>query len=655
MSPLLAALGVLIACGMLALLLARKESLAASCGAAGPVVALCLALPPALAVAGGGAPLSVRARWALPLAELHLELDALSAVFLLLILGIGAASAVYGVGYLRGTRGPLARGAAWLFLNLLLASMAVLVLARHAMLFLLAWETMALVSFLLVAFDYDRREVRSAAWTYLVAAHLGSLLLLPMFFLLARASGSFDFTSFGRGLSPPAAAACFALAVVGFGTKAGLVPFHVWLPEAHPAAPAHVSALLSAVMIKTGVYGLLRMLPFIGEPPLWWGWTLVALGMASAVLGVLFALAQRDLKRMLAYSSIENIGLVTIGLGIGWMGRAVGSHEVATLGFTAALLHVVNHALFKGVLFLGAGSVVHGTGTADMDRLGGLIRRQPATARAFLAGSLAICGLPPWNGFASELLIMLACLVAAVRMPAEVAVPAAAALTLTAAAGTLALAGFTRAFGIMFLGEPRTEAARTAHEAPLSMRAPMAVLGAACLLAGVAAPLLAARLGPALGSAGVRAEALQAVLAPLLPATIAGVALAVVAAAVALARRHLLRGREVRTSLTWDCGYAEPSSRMQYTASSFSQPIVDLCVSLLRTRKKLAPPEIHFPERAHLETETPDIGREEIYEPLFEGAERVLRRIRILQHGRLQVYVLGVVVTLVVLLLWHVR
>jgi hydrogenase-4 component B len=337
------------------------------------------------------------------------------------------------------------------------------------------------------------------------------------------------------------------------------------------------------------------------------------------------------------------------------MGRAVGSREVAALGFTAALLHVVNHALFKGVLFLGAGSVVHGTGTADMDRLGGLIRRQPATARAFLAGSLAICGLPPWNGFASELLIMLACLVAAVRMPAEGAVPAAAALALTAAVGALALAGFTRAFGILFLGEPRTEAAQTAHEAPLSMRVPMAVLGGACLLAGIAAPVLAPRLGPALGSAGVRAEALQAILAPLLPATIAGVALVVVVVAVALARQQLLRGREVRTSLTWDCGYAEPSSRMQYTASSFSQPIVDLCVSLLRTRKTLAAPEIHFPDTAHLETETPDIGREEIYEPLFEGAERMLRRIRILQHGRVQVYVLGVVVTLVVLLLWHVR
>jgi hydrogenase-4 component B len=655
MIAVLAALLVLVACGFLALALARREGLAAVIGPAGPVVALGLAGPPAFAVAGGGAPLSIRAQWALPLAELHLELDPLSAVFLLLILGVGAASAVYGVGYLRGRRGPLARGAAWLFLNLLLASMGVLVLARHAVLFLLAWETMALVSFLLVAFDHDRREVRSAAWTYLVAAHLGSLLLLPMFFLLARAGGSLDFTSFGRGLSPSAAAACFALAVVGFGTKAGLVPFHVWLPEAHPAAPAHVSALLSAVMIKVGVYGLLRVLPLLGEPPLWWGFTLLALGMASAILGVLFALAQRDLKRMLAYSSIENIGLVTIALGIGWMGRSIGSREVAALGFAAALLHVVNHALFKGVLFLSAGSVVHGAGTADMDRLGGLIRRQPATARAFLAGSLAICGLPPWNGFASELLIMLACLVAAVRMPAEVAVPAAAALALTAAVGALALAGFTRAFGILFLGEPRTEAARTAHEAPLSMKAPMAVLGAACLLAGIAAPALAPRLGPALGGAGVGAEALQAALAPLLPATIAGFALAVVVAAVAFARQQLLRGREVRASLTWDCGYAEPSSRMQYTASSFSQPIVDLCVSLLRTRKKLAPPDIHFPERAHLETETPDIGREGIYEPLFEGAERTLHRIRILQHGRLQAYVLGVVLTLVVLLLWHVR
>jgi hydrogenase-4 component B len=655
MNSLLAALAALAIAGALALISARSPRRCAFFGAAGPVLACLLAAAPTLAVLTGGPSLSARWPWSWPFVSIALGLDPLSGVFLAVILILGAVTAVYGVGYLRemGTSG--ARAVAWFFFNLLLASMVLVVLARNGLVFLVAWETMALTSFFLIAFDHERREVRRAAWTYLVATHLGSLFLLPLFFILGQPSASLDFGGFSATLAPGLASACFLLAVVGFGTKAGLMPFHVWLPEAHPAAPSHVSALLSAVMIKMGIYGLLRMLTFLGEPPLWWGWLLVGLGGASALLGILFALAQHDLKRLLAFSSVENVGIVFIGLGVGVIGRSVGDADVAALGFAGALLHVVNHALFKGLLFLGAGSVLHATGTAEVDALGGLARRQPLTAATFLVGSVAICGLPPLCGFLSEFLIYWGALDGVVRLAGPAAMPLAALVPILAAVGGLALACFTKAFGIAFLGEARSAGAAAAHEAPPSMRAGLVFLAASCVAVGLAGPfvlgplaLAIAPLTPASAVLPMAATVLWRII--VIAATLAGLVLA-----LALTRRLLLRRRDVRTELTWDCGYAAPTPRMQYTGSSFSQPVVDLYVSLLRTRKRIAAPEIHFPDAARLETETRDVGREEIYEPLFEGAERLLKRMRILQHGRVQVYVLSMVLTLVILLLWHVR
>ena len=655
---LVLALAALTASGLLALVTTRRPRLAALCGVAGPLVAWVLAITPMLSVLAGGQSLSAEWSWTWPLVALSLGLDPLSALFLAVILTLGMATAVYGVGYLREARTPTARGLAWFFFNLLLATMAVVVLARDAVVFLIAWETMALASFFLIAFEHDRREVRRAAWIYFIATHLGSLFLLPLFFLLGQPRASFAFASFGVQLAPGAASVCFLLALVGFGTKAGLMPFHVWLPEAHPVAPSHVSALLSAVMIKMGIYGLLRVLTFLGAPPLWWGWLLLALGGTSALLGVLFALAQHDLKRLLAYHSIENIGIIVLGLGAGVTGIAVGAPRVAALGFSGALLHVVNHALFKGLLFLGAGSVLHATGTAEIDELGGLMRHMPTTATTFLVGAVAISGLPPLNGFVSELLVYWSALVGMTTLPAAAAIPLAALIGVLAASGGLALACFTKAFGIVFLGLPRSAKVATSHEAPRAMRMPMLWLALACLGLGVTGALVVPRLSAVVSLFAAGPEAVSALNdgGMLLWRTTAVAAGALgLAVALALVRLLLLRHREVRQASTWDCGYAAPSPTMQYTASSFAQPIVDLYVSLLRTRKRIAAPEIHFPDAARLETETRDISREGIYEPLFEGAERLLKRMRILQHGRVQVYVLSLVLTLVILLLWNVR
>jgi formate hydrogenlyase subunit 3/multisubunit Na+/H+ antiporter MnhD subunit len=656
MTAILGALALLAAGAVAAAAFRRRPRVAAVLGALAPAGALALVLVPCARVLGGEAPESMVLAWPAPLGSVSLGLDALSAFFLLVVLAIGALAAVYGVGYLRDDPGPRA-GLSWCFFDVLVASMAVVVLARQAILFLLAWETMGLSSFLLVAYHHERAEARRAAWTYLVAMHLGGCFLIAMFFVLAQGAGSFDFARFGQGLTPAAATACFLLAVVGFGTKAGLMPFHVWLPEAHPAAPSHVSGLMSGVMIKTGIYGIARVLLLLGPPKLSWGLLLLALGGASALLGVLFALAQHDLKRLLAYHSVENVGIIVLGLGVGVTGLAMDSPAVAALGFAGGLLHVLNHALFKALLFFGAGSVLRATGTGEIDELGGLMRRLPVTATTFLVGSVAISGLPPFNGFVSELLVYWGGFSGASALAAPAAVPLGAVIAVLGAVGGLALACFTKAFGIVFLGLPRSSRGQAAGEAPSSMLVPMVVLAAACLVlglgGGLAVPALQGLVSEFVGEAA-RQPLRDAGLVLSRVALVAGGTIGLVAL-LALARRLLLRGRDVREAVTWDCGYVAPSPTMQYTASSFAQPIVGLFRSLLGTRKRVSSPEIHFPDSAHLETETPDLGREGIYEPLVESAGGALRRILILQHGRLHVYVLGLVVTLLALLLWQVR
>ena len=520
------------------------------------------------------------------------------------------------------------------------------------MLFLFAWETMTLSSYFLVTFEHEQDTVRQAGWTYLVASHLGTAFLLAMFVLLGRAGGSLDFDHF----SSANAGALFVLALVGFGTKAGFMPLHVWLPEAHPAAPSHVSALMSGVMIKMGIYGLLRTLTYLGPPPIWWGRVLIAIGLTSGVLGVLFALAQHDLKRLLAYHSVENIGIIALGLGIGLLGVSNHSPVLAVLGFGGALLHVLNHALFKGLLFLGAGSVLHGASTLEIDHLGGLAKRMPWTATTFLVGAVAISGLPPLNGFVSEFLIYLGAL-NGVTLHAGVAVPLLVTIAALALIGGLAAACFTKAFGVVFLGQPRAEHAAQAQESGAAMRWPMVLLAAACVLIGLCAPLALRPLPGVIHLlSGLPSQAITEQLAgaahPLRFLIAASAALLVLIAALAWLRRRLLAGRTVDQSVTWDCGYAQPTPRMQYTASSFAQPLMTLFAPLLRTRRKLAAPEGYFPHAASLTTATPDVARTALYEPVFSGVGWVLARLRWLQHGRIQLYVLYIALTLLVLLLW---
>ncbi len=658
MNLLLAALGVLLGSGFLALVAWRSWRLSTLFGAGGAVVGGVLGAVPALAVLAGGEVSSLRLAWQVPYGSFFLEIDALSAWFLLTVLAVCTLAAIYGSQYLRAYADQKSLGPPWFFFNLLTASMVLVLSARNGVLFLVAWEVMSLASFFLVTFDDEKDSVRQAGWIYLVATHLGTAFLLVLFILLGRQGGSLDFDTFTAGPGPWSAGLLFLLALVGFGTKAGFLPLHVWLPEAHPAAPSHVSAVMSGVMIKTGIYGLVRTLTFLGPPPAWWGWTMIGIGLTSGILGVLFALAQHDLKRLLAYHSVENIGIIALGLGIGLVGQSSDLPAIAVLGYAGALLHVVNHALFKGLLFLGAGAVLHGTGTTDMEELGGLQKKMPVTALTFLIGAAAISGLPPLNGFASEFLIFLGAFAGSTQADSLRALPLLVGIAGLALIGGLAAACFAKAFGIVFLGLPRSHQAETAHAPGNWMRWPMIVMAAGCIFIGLFAPLVVGMLVPVIqivsGVSGGRiAEQLGTASGLLGKISLAAGILIALVVGLTWLRWRLLRGRSVAESETWGCGYARPTARMQYTASSFAWPFTNWFRTLLRTRKQQPTLRAYFPPEEELATETPAVWQESFYRPLFLGVRAALARLRWLQHGRVQVYVLYIALTIFVLLIWY--
>ena len=654
----LAAVVLLLASGGAAWLTQRSFRWSTGCAVSGAVTASALGVVPAMRVLLGAPPELLHLPWNVPYGAFFVEVDALSAFFLLPIFVLSALAAVYGVEYLRAYRATHSVGGSWFFFNVLVASMVLVVIARNAVLFLVAWEVMALASFFLVTFEDEKEDVRDAGWVYLVATHLGTAFLLALFTLLGSTSGSLDFDHFSVAASQ--AGLLFVLALIGFGAKAGFMPLHVWLPEAHPAAPSHVSALMSAVMIKTGIYGLLRMLTFLhasAAPPLWWGCLLCGVGLLSGVLGILFALAQRDLKRILAYSSVENIGLIGLGLGVGLLGLSAGSPTLAVLGFAGGLLHVWNHAAFKGLLFFAAGAVAHASGTRDVEQLGGLLKRLPWTGTLFLTGAAAICGLPPLNGFVSEFLIYTAALHGVTAGATVIATPVIIVLVGLALIGGLAAAGFTRTFGITFLGEPRGEAGAHAHEPGAAMRYPMLLLAACCVLLGLFAPVVIDNLTILLATvSGLSVDLVRGNVAPAVRlislVAAAGAAFLVLLTILAGLRLALLSSRRVGAADTWDCGYAWPTARMQYSASSFAQPLTDLFGPLLQTRRHVTAPQGFFPRTAALGTETPDLTTEYFYRPAFTRIGRGLAALRWLQHGRLHLYVLYIALTLLVLLVW---
>lgn len=587
------------------------------------------------------------------LGPLNVGIDPLSAFFLLCIFLIGGLSAVYGAGYLRGHAGE--KRLAWTAMNfnLLLASMVVIVLARDAILFLVGWEIMSVSSFFLVTYDSEHENVRRAGLVYLAASHASVLFLFLLFVVLSIPTGQFDFAVFSTKLPTQGMASLsFLLAVAGFGIKAGFWPLHFWLPSAHPAAPSHVSALMSGVMIKMGIYGLLRTFDFLGAPQVWWGGLLLGLGALSGVLGVLHALAQNDLKRLLAYSSVENIGIIVMGLGVGLLGRCFHNSTVAFLGFAGGLLHVLNHGLFKSLLFQSAGSVLYATGTREMNHLGGLYKKMPHTGLTFLIGAVAISGLPPLNGFVSEYLIYVGAFRSLTGVPMSGSLPAIVVIVALALIGALATASFVKAFGVVFLGELRLKEAVKVHEVPWLMRAPQMIGAALCVILGLGAVFTV----QIVSSAAMQLAKLDAVppqtLAPPMYLVVISLTLVALVGGLALLRWLILRKRDVNAGPTWGCGYSAPTPRMQYTATSFARPALSPFLLVFRRSVHSRPSHEPFSPTASYDEHLDDWSANIVDRMVFRFSG-FLDSIAFLQHGRVQLYLSYVLATMIALLIWQ--
>jgi formate hydrogenlyase subunit 3/multisubunit Na+/H+ antiporter MnhD subunit len=651
------ALLVLCAGGLAALASSARPRVALLTGSAAAAAASALGLAAALRALAGGAPEALRRGWGAQWAELHLRLDPLSAFFLAALFAVALPASIYGASYLRPSLGRRSMGLFVLAFDLLLAAIAVVFTARDAILFLVAWEVMTVTSFALVVLEHERADVRRAGLVYLVASHLGAALLIALLVLLGRHAGSFDMDRLEAARATVAApGALFALAALGFGTKAGLVPLHVWLPEAHPAAPSHVSALLSAVMIKTGVYGLLRALSFLPPAPAGWGYALAAAGALSGLVAIALAVAQRDLKRALAYSSVENMGIVALGLGLGLVATARGAGAVALLAFSGALLHVWNHALMKALAFLGAGALVHASHTRDLERMGGLLRRLPTTGALFLVAACALAALPPLNGFASEWLVYMGLLGQAARATGAESLVALLGVTCLALTGAVAAIAFTRLAGIALLGAPRSAAAAAAREPGPALWGPLALLAAGCLALGLfpaaalrlAAPALAQVAGLDLTASAPALEAAATSLA--IPVRVAAACLAALAIPAALAVRRLRAARGDARSETWGCGFSRPTARMEYTASSYAQLFLfELAPRALQPRGRVVRPRGIFPATASLASAHQDPARARLFDPLFALLADRFARLRRFQADRLNLQLFYTVLTVLAL------
>jgi hydrogenase-4 component B len=645
---LLLSTAVCAASGLLALGFPRWPGLADRLSAGLLVLGAVLGLgAAALALGAPSVPLFEHP-WGLPAGRFALAIDPLSASFLFPVLVVPALAACYGLGYWPAATKPASAARIRVFLGLLTAAMAVLVVARDAVLFLVAFEVMTLSAFFLVTAEDERGEARRAGWLYLAAAHVSLVFLLACFALLHELGGSYELCPVpAERIGWGGRTAILALGLVGFGIKAGIVPLHVWLPGAHAAAPSHVSAVLSGVVIKTGIYGLLRLTALLPEPTLLPGLAVFLLGAASGVAGVAFALGQHDLKRLLAYHSIENIGIIVMGLGLALLGRWAQRADLVALGFACALMHVWNHALFKSLLFLSAGSVVHALGTRELERMGGLWRSMPWSGALFLLGAIAICGLPPLNGFVSEFYLYSGALRSLGARPVTLGALAAPVLALI---GALACACFAKVFGTVFLGHPR-EHARTGHECPWSMRLPMLSLAAACLVLGLApvlaTPLLESAIGVWAGSAAALPPGLELSLARVSALLLAALALACLL--VLALRRRAGRGALVAVP-TWDCGFAASAERAQYTGSSLARTLVNLFAFLLRPVTRQVRPGGFFPGPASYAGQVDDPILERLAYPLSSGLAQRFARLRRYQTGRIQGYVLYVLGATLVLL-----
>src|SRR6266498_3161730 len=649
-----------------ALVTARSPTLARIVGHGAALIGAMAALAFGLAgLAGGGMQLNLPDL--LPIGGAAFGLDRLSAFFVVVIAAGAIPASLYAIGYTREYAGKHSLAGMGFAFNVFVVAMILVPLARNVLTFLVLWELMSLASYFLVITEHEREETLRAGWVYFVMTHTGFAALLLGFLLLAKATGTMHFVQWqvaAAHLDPSSRNLIFALLAVGFASKAGAIPLHVWLPRAHPAAPSHVSALMSGVMIKLGVYGLVRVgFSWLGVGPGWWGGTILIVGAVSAVLGVLYALVDADLKRLLAYSSVENIGIIMLSLGAAVLFQASNLPGIAALALIAGLYHTLNHAAFKSLLFMGAGAVLHATHTRNMEDLGGLMKRMPQTAAFFLIGSLAIAALPPFNGFISEWLTFQSLLLSFQISAHTINLIFALGVAALALTSGLAVACFVRAFGITFLALPRSHQAESAREVTWTMRAAMALLALACVALGIAPLLILTPLeATVFDLMGAHADmkfdwnALVANggfgwAAPLWTAF----GLVVFLVAIPLALRLIGANQRRRCYETWGCGRALQTARFEYTATAFANPFKRVFALLYRPVKELDI-EFHPESRYFVRTmaycnEGRLIFEDALYRPLLRMIDTLAREARALQSGNVHGYLVYILVALVALLI----
>lgn len=609
-----------------------------------------------------GGPVSFQAQPVSSVFELSLRGDGLAGFFVVIISIVTLAVSVYSLG---APCDPSCAGRAGFFYPILILSLYAVVLSANLFTFLVAWETMAIASYFLVTLEGTEKASRAGLF-YAAMTHIGTAFIIVLFFLLYRSTGKMDFEGMKAGMAGVPAnvkSIVFICSLIGFGTKAGLIPLHTWIPRAYPVAPPHVAALMSGLMVKMGVYGIIRIcMDVMGQGPEWWGITVIAVGAVSAFLGILYGLIENNLKLFLAYSSIENVGIILLGLGAAMMFKSNGLFLLSSVALTAALFHALNHALFKGALFLGAGSIIHSTGSGNMEEMGGLLKRMPYTGLFFLAGSLSICALPPFNGFVSEWLTYQSLLLGyqSPSVTAKIVSPlGGAALALT---GAIAAAGFVKAFGISFLGMPRTEQARAAREASPSMLAGAALLAAPCLLLGLFPGPALSVLAPAVFALTGASTALEnwgilsvgqtaASLSPV--AMLATMVMMLIAALVFI--RTVGGKRKTVYADSWDCGIPGLTARMQYTATAFTKPLriiykrIYLPSRDLKIRYALKP---FFVSSMRYGGDITPFFERYLYDPAAGFINTVAGKVKLLQSGSLQLYLGYILITLILLLIF---
>lgn len=648
---------------------------------------------------------------------LSFRIDPLSAFFLMIIFAISLMASVYSFHYMDKPERALATAVNYFFFSLLVVSMCLVVTASNMIAFMLSWEMMSISSFFLVIYNYKSKENRRAGYLYFVFSHVGAMFILSSFGVLYSFTGDFALGQTAT-LTQNSKLLIFILAFIGFGSKAGLFPFHIWLPHAHPAASSHISALMSGVMIKTGIYGIIRIysILYFAAPSMvnsqvtgnsqFVGNMVIVAGVISGILGIVYALGQHDMKRLLAYSSMENIGIILIGLGIGMVGVSSGNPIMALLGFSGGLLHVLNHSIFKSLLFMGAGVVLHKTGSRSIDALGGLLKNMRITGTTFLVGSLAISGLPPFNGFISEFFIymggfkgasmndfsvnnlaMAGFAVNGVTMSRMTFPMATLAIVSLAVIGGLALACFTKVVGVVFQGEPRTRAAQNVNEKGLAMLIPMVVLALFCIFIGffpelpvlmsiqavlsldiihilntgvaggvtVCSELAASGVG--VGGAGAVGGVEQSIVEMAtrmvgMAGTISGAAMIFIAVilSVMMLRNFAYRNKTITTSGTWGCGFTKPTAKMQYTGSSYSASIVDFFKPFAPIDEDHSPVKGRMASRSHYQSHVNDIAELYMDSLTLRPILFLFDKLHWIQHGDIHLYIgyilLAIIVTM---------